>query len=315
MPPEFPPKNQYIILPARGLRAETGPSRDILMRMTNDFRATEEFILTLPEGRNVRILDVVQENGAKLVEADDLTAAMINENDNIPLRAVRVVTYRRPDPNPWPASSIYSIDSEGLDEIPIQVRDRATRAPLAGAQVFAFTNFAASQGGTAVTDATGTAALTLSDDMLDRLYVYPPPNYWGAYQTQVSASGLVVELEPVSFPYRSLVCHFYNATRFDPGTGVIVGVVDTGCGPHPDLNIVGGETTVTGDAPGSWHDYDIHGTHVAGLIGASGSLRGMAPSVPIRSYRVFPQNVHDGATNYAILKAFVRAPRKPGATL
>jgi subtilisin family serine protease len=311
MPPEPGPENQYIILPARGLRAETGPSHDMLINMTNDYLAGVEAgvepVSTLPEGGNVRVLDVVQENGAKLVETDEATAAMINENDRIPLRAVKLVTYRRPDPNPAPFSVTIADASAGLQAIAVQVRDRVTQAPVAGAEVYAFTNFAAREGDTTVTDGAGAARLNLSHHRLDRLYVYPPPNYWGAYRTQVSANGLVVDLEPVSFSYRDSVRHFYGGSRFDPGTGVIVGVVDTGCGPHPDLNLVDGEATVTGDAPGDWQDFDIHGTHVAGLIGANGNLRGMAPGVPIHSFRVFPRNVGDGATNYAILKALLRA--------
>jgi subtilisin len=45
---------------------------------------------------------------------------------------------------------------------------------------------------------------------------------------------------------------------------------------------------------------------VAGLIGASGGLRGVAPGALIHPYRVFPAN-GDGATNYAILKAMIYA--------
>lgn len=307
MPPESSPENQYIILPARGLRAESGPSLDLLLNMNSDFLSKPERVSALPEGRNVRILDVVQENGAKLVEADEVTAAMINENNNIPLRAVRLVTYKRPDPYRLPSSILIAAENNALEEFQVQVRDRATQVPVAGAEVFAFTNFAANQGSAAVTDATGAALLSLSDHRLDRLYVYPPPNYWGAFRSQLSANGLVVDLEPVSLPYVDSVRHFYGATTFNAATGVVVGVLDTGCGPHPALNIVGGECTVTGDLPGDWQDYDIHGTHVAGLVGCSGALRGMAPGVPIRSFRVFPKNVRDGATNYAILKALLRA--------
>ena len=55
------------------------------------------------------------------------------------------------------------------------------------------------------------------------------------------------------------------------GTGntvdVDVAVLDSGSGPHPDLNVVGGVDCTSGDAPGFADDFG-HGTHVAGIIGA-----------------------------------------------
>jgi subtilisin family serine protease len=103
---------------------------------------------------------------------------------------------------------------------------------------------------------------------------------------------------------------YYGNSRFDPATGVTVGVIDTGVGPHHDLNVVSGRNTVTGEPAAAWQDWFEHGTHVSGLIGASGTppngLRGMAPGVPIRAYRVFGKNAQ-GATNYAILKAMIFA--------
>jgi subtilisin len=53
-----------------------------------------------------------------------------------------------------------------------------------------------------------------------------------------------------------------------------------------------------------------HGTHVAGIIGArpvgNSKVRGVAPGVELRSYRVFP-NSGGGATNYDIMNAIDRA--------
>ncbi|WP_047983941.1 S8 family serine peptidase [Ornithinibacillus californiensis] len=77
------------------------------------------------------------------------------------------------------------------------------------------------------------------------------------------------------------------------GEGITVGVVDTGIDyNHPDLqlNYAGGydlvdldedpmETTETEGAPTN------HGSHVAGIIAANGSLQGVAPSAEIRAYR------------------------------
>src|SRR4029079_1280910 len=65
-----------------------------------------------------------------------------------------------------------------------------------------------------------------------------------------------------------------------------VAVIDTGSGPHADLNIAGGVNCQTGK---SFSDGNGHGTHVAGTIGAinNGSgVVGVAPGIPIYSVRV-----------------------------
>jgi subtilisin family serine protease len=63
-------------------------------------------------------------------------------------------------------------------------------------------------------------------------------------------------------------------------------VIDTGSGPHSDLNIAGGKNCSTGK---SFNDGNGHGTHVAGTIGAvanTSGVVGVAPGVPIYSVRV-----------------------------
>lgn len=65
-----------------------------------------------------------------------------------------------------------------------------------------------------------------------------------------------------------------------------VAVIDTGSGPHSDLNIAGGKNCSTGK---SYKDGNGHGTHVAGTIGARNNadgVVGIAPGVPIYSVRV-----------------------------
>jgi len=65
-----------------------------------------------------------------------------------------------------------------------------------------------------------------------------------------------------------------------------VAVIDTGSGPHADLNIAGGKNCSTG---GSFSDGNGHGTHVAGTIGAINNTTGVvgvAPGIPIYSVRV-----------------------------
>ena len=69
-------------------------------------------------------------------------------------------------------------------------------------------------------------------------------------------------------------------------TSVRVAVIDSGSGPHSDLNIAGGKNCSTGNR---YNDGNGHGTHVAGTIGAKddgAGVVGVAPSAPIYSVRV-----------------------------
>jgi serine protease AprX len=90
------------------------------------------------------------------------------------------------------------------------------------------------------------------------------------------------------------------------GSGIGVAVIDSGIAAHPDLNNANGVTRVVysqsfvaGDSTTS--DKFGHGTHVAGLIGASGAssgtangyaatYAGMAPNVNLINLRVLDQN-------------------------
>jgi subtilisin len=71
-----------------------------------------------------------------------------------------------------------------------------------------------------------------------------------------------------------------------PAWNLAVAVIDTGSGPHADLNVVGGTNCSNGK---SFNDGNGHGTHVAGTIGAinnAAGVVGVAPGVPIYSVRV-----------------------------
>jgi subtilisin len=70
--------------------------------------------------------------------------------------------------------------------------------------------------------------------------------------------------------------------------GPAVAVIDTGSGPHSELNIAGG-TNCSNGRPSNFSDGNGHGTHVAGTIAAkvdNGGVVGVLPGAPIYSVRV-----------------------------
>jgi subtilisin len=85
------------------------------------------------------------------------------------------------------------------------------------------------------------------------------------------------------------------------GKGIKIGVIDSGCGPHPavkDVSKRGAFINGTYDEDGG-NDSGAHGTHVCGII--CGDTRnnslpfyGIAPGTEVHSVRVFPE---EGAAN------------------
>lgn len=64
------------------------------------------------------------------------------------------------------------------------------------------------------------------------------------------------------------------------GKGIKIAVIDTGAGPHSDLNLSGGTNVIAGATTTSYSDDNGHGTHVAGIIvgqGVNGGVKGVAP--------------------------------------
>jgi len=147
---------------------------------------------------------------------------------------------------------------------------------------------------------------------VERLYIFPAKNYWGALKRNVTLkSGFTIGITPVDLSYIDALRFFYGNSADTAGNGLTVGVIDTGVGPHPDLRLAGGENTVVGESSQDYHDNgEGHGTHVAGIIAARGKsptgIRGLAPGVVLRSYRVFGKNAK-AASNFAIAKAIDRA--------
>jgi subtilisin len=258
----------------------------------------------------IRVIDSVADNGPKLIEVDDPRPLLRYNGPRSPIRAVPLVRYHRPAPFRQPFGGVTGAMAGGLSAVTIECVDAVSGLPVPGAQVVAFTDFAQRAGDDAATDGSGRALLELSSTTIERIYVYPPAGYWGAFATAIAADPIRLLLTPVDLSYIDAVRHYYPTSNLDPRAGVNVGIIDTGCGPHTDLHIVGGRNTVTGEPADDIQDGGSHGTHVAGLIGAGGSpptgLRGMAPGARLHAYRVFPAG-DGGATNYSVLKAMIAA--------
>ena len=108
-------------------------------------------------------------------------------------------------------------------------------------------------------------------------------------------ASLMVNLEKSSELVGATNTHKLLTDSGEPitGKGVVVAILDTGVDyTHPDLGgTIGPDQKVIGgfdfvDDDGDPLDMDGHGTAVAGIIGANGQIKGIAPEVSILAYRV-----------------------------
>jgi subtilisin family serine protease len=312
------PELQFILLPRRGIRATGASQAANALRNLPRVASTEKPVranLSFASKYGVKVLDSITQldNGPKLVEMTAETEALVNRPES-PLRALPIVRYSFARP------IVYSIRHTVSKAHPIakitftvECVESGTLTPLPDCDVVAFDNFSIRSGDSGVTNANGGVSLSVGGSFIDRLYVYSRDTHWGAFRSNISLSNGVnvrVEIEPVNLVFTDSVRRYYGKSNFDHTTGVTVGIIDSGVGPHLDLNIVDKKNTVTGEAANDADDWDGHGTHVAGLIGSNGispnGLRGIAPNIPIQSYRVFARGA-ETVTNYAILKAMILA--------
>ncbi len=262
----------------------------------------------------MRVVDSIQENGAKLVEiSPDLVTDLQAEQPG--LRIIPVVYYhpakaRRPSI----AVALKPSAAKVSVKIDLTIVSQADGSPIPRARVLAFTDFASGTGIEALTNSKGVVGLSLGSatKKVERLYVYSEHSFWSILTKDITLkAGMTLQMSPIDYSHGDGLRHFYGNAPDDAGAGVTVGVIDTGVGPHDDLVVEGGENTVTGEAASDFGDNgEGHGTHVAGIIAAKGKLpmgvRGLAPGVKLRSYRVFGTNSED-ATNFALTKAIERA--------
>jgi len=174
---------------------------------------------------------------------------------------------------------------------------RRSHVPLEGAEVHVFlqAGFGLRDRMVARTDGKGTARFRFSA-RYDVLAVFAAP--YGEYWPQKVRGVTTNRVELLCEPLPDGPTHWWHKAH---GLGpdaeeipVSVGVVDSGCGPHPALEHVNDLGAVIDGAPlANGADTGTHGTHVCGTIGArpaprrGGTVWGAAPGAAHRSMRVF----------------------------
>ncbi|WP_157265358.1 S8 family peptidase [Azohydromonas aeria] len=321
------PMAMYVLLPLRGLHSEelarVGTHRALFEQAASERLSVLAHGMVVPPQPHphpqLKVLHSICPTGPKLVELGPAEMAALRVSDP-GVRAVPLVRYeqaRRPvlevESELYPAATVAAATT-----LQLRCVDARTRAPLRGALVSAFADFARRVGAGGMSDAQGRVALRLgaAPVRLEVLAAYGPPGYWGIGRRHVLLQdGAELAFEPVDLSVPDFAAELYAQLPPDAGRGVAVGVIDSGVDlHHPDLAVAGGAACVAeeGDegGPGPAARRGEHGSHVAGIIASTGGLRagaapgkrGVAPGVRLHSYRVFP-NSGRGATNYDIVRA------------
>ncbi len=323
---------RYILAPVQGFYASPDNPREMSLFANLHQLSLKNEVCSLSSSLGpellLKVIDSIGETKPKLIECspDHLPALRASH----PSMRILPVVYYQPALNPRErvreaaglgvaavaGATAGATAVAAAPTLSVQVLSGATGAPVAGVLVVAFTDFASRTGSEGTTDATGRVNLSLGGGAADieRLYLYPPTDpatgLWpGLHQHLVLEDGENFPLLAIDLSFVDCVRYFYGAQDLTLGQGVTVGVVDAGIAlDHPDLVVSGGQNTVTGEDPGDFGDNGTegHGTHVAGIIAARGTpptgIRGIAPGVALRSYRVFGQG-NANASNFAIAKA------------
>lgn len=297
---------RYILLPTRGFTAAEPYSAP----------ATLQFFNSLTPGAAVRragelrVLDSIAPNGPKLVSLPPARVPELRRH-HPGTRIVPEVFYRTARA-PRPAVKEAAVSQRlraAAGGVVLTVVLHSNGQPLPEVDVIAFTDYAAGRGATGRTNRRGQVRLRLpaSARTVERLYLFPQAAAWPRLIKNFNLVAGTVAVRDIDLAFADSRAACYPRSAAGDGRGVTVGLIDTGVGPHSALAVDGGANTVYGEREADWMDADGHGTHVAGLLAARGpALRGIAPGVRLRAYRVFGAG-SDAASNFAIAKAIDRA--------
>jgi subtilisin len=311
-------RQQFILMPRRGVRDSA--MLDPLLQP--DRRPKALFAMSVARGaikarrapsHDIRVLHSIHEDGLKLAEMS--REAVLNLRVTLPgVRVVPLVEYRTAERQKFMVTAAVKTAARASGNLGLNIKAAGKVTPLAGAHVVAFTDFAKGEGLDGTSNASGVALIgrNRASVTIERLFVYPPNGYWGHYAENTRINdGDTIELPMIDLAAPDLVTTLYGDYPRDAGSGVKIGIIDTGVArDHPDIVLAGGKNLVRGENPADFGPAADHGSHVAGIVGARGAAptgkRGVAPGVTLMSYRVFGQGA-EKADNYAIARAIDQA--------
>ncbi len=151
---------------------------------------------------------------------------------------------------------------------------------------------------TSATDGSGTARLAVPRDATSvRLEIGPIPEHWsvgevcdfaGQPSRRFRAASLTDADEQLGWWHHAVGLGHTDRAR---GQGISIGVIDSGCGPHPALTHVEPiGTFIDGTVTSGIDDDGEHGSHVCGIItarpGVAARFIGIAPKAHLMAARV-----------------------------
>lgn len=308
-------ETNFILLPVTGvsIRAEGNPEVVSFVEILNEYaKAKSRFKLSAitvpPDPQNdfeIKVVDSINDHGAKLIRMNDEHLADLRFSYPglriLPETFFNLQVYKR-------KSVEVKVKRRDVNNvIPVCITNQ-NGEPIEGITVVAFTDHYIRKGASGISNAKGIVKLKLNTSKVERLYVYANHSYWGIYRKNLTLTPLFsIKLNAISTDYKDSLRYFYNTNKWPIiKNKVRVGVIDTGIGPHSDLQVVGGKNLVADERDDDYFDNgEGHGTHVGGIIAASGKIRGVAEGVELMSYRVFPKG--RAASNFDIMKAIHQA--------
>lgn len=183
----------------------------------------------------------------------------------------------------------------------ISIEVKSGTIPLPNAEVILFLRFLNfDDQRTDTTDSEGRVSFTFPNFWsASAIIAIPAGNYWPMVQRGPS-NPVVIDCPPLPDADNSLGWWHnklgIDTLDFNLGSGIKVGVIDSGVSSHPFLTHV---TSIGAFIDGNFDpsggaDVDNHGSHVCGIVGSRPSdvnaFAGIAPGVELFSARVFPED-------------------------